>query len=315
MDPMLLAQNFDQNCQYVYHTYPNMAQHAAVSTMLLGPLPNYEQDTVKARLKQLAAWRSGRIQELRDLGWRAGRSFSALLQCPPFGCRLRLHAQSCKLRIFCPFCHGRKVLQVYDRFAHGLFATEALSVDNRYVLVLTRRLWTPMTGQPERDYALAVDWLENYCTSHPVLPDWVCRRSEGAVGLISLDSAAQQKGANVQSWRIRHSLLMALDVQVKVSARALRGWWKTSYAPKMTRTDLAWAVARGMCYPTGILAAPAQEAYYALMASRNRRLLATSGLARPGALNDISESTTETMNIDGDFFDSRAAAVATAEHQ
>lgn len=115
--------------------HPSMkAQILSVVQPLTGQLTDYRRELVPRLVSIQAMWRR-RVFQLHEEGWQAVQSKRVVYirNCPPSTCGYSPQTQSCNLRI-CPFCHARRVADVYERI-HDLLQ----SLDGSHKVVAFRK--------------------------------------------------------------------------------------------------------------------------------------------------------------------------------
>lgn len=309
------------NIRRVFYTYPNIAQHWAVTTPLLGPDLKPTPESTKARLLQLAAFRVQRYDEMLGAGavWaNYATGVTAKRNCPPFGCKLVERRYSCRLRRFCPFCHGRQVLSCYNRLERAMFNPDYTRKPGLRLWVMQRTAYRPCDDvEPDKSAAHLRVYLADYLEERGMFPPWA-HKAYGAYATLGVDPV---KTPRVQAtrfdtehvFRVRHSMfVITKDKEPGILARS--AWTRVQeMLPGSSCMDLVKAVADVCQYPAGILAAPVDKAYYALKAIHRIRTCNSTVNMRPGAIPAFAYQPHEDF-VD-DYVDAGAAAMAAQEYE
>jgi len=109
--------------------HPSMAaQLYAVIHPITGSVTDYKQQIIERLQVIQEAWRS-RLPALRDAGCEQLQTerLAYIRNCPPSTCAYSPKTQSCNLRI-CPYCHARRVSNIYGRLRELLRANPGAKV-------------------------------------------------------------------------------------------------------------------------------------------------------------------------------------------
>jgi len=243
------------------------AARAAVFRPLLDhqPAVKAELGNVRRQYADLQRLWLGRLDELKKVKWQPP-GFEFLRECPPFGVRGRWASYPCSRSLICPFCYGRRVIDLYMRFEQAVYKTHQKRVEQAGAI---------HTIEPTPCKLVEVTAWQSWEQTKP--PGLILHSLRGMRRIV-VDAVPRRAAALLiqlypmnGQWQMSRRHLIMVDPETAVpKAYEEAGLFVTEHT-NVTRNVIVKAVSSVFQYPKAMMLGPADEVAQILQASSKFR--------------------------------------------